>query len=852
MSEAAGIKQGLDNLIRMAIALFGLVLFAFVLLFFAREGTKMHRLAICGSLRTDISDHAAPGDTVASPVTVQRIDASDFAGLPLPAIGDTIILIDDSLATVERAIRLWMKPLKESTPHELVWISKASGDTLRNQTVVHGPDPAMLRSLIVLQVLRFLVSFAFISVGLWAFFARPNVGAVRVFVLFCLAMSAFMVAGVQALSGAYATFAIPFLDQIIRILSIFATLFAAFWLHLSLLFPRPLALIERRPWLQYVLSYGPILLYFGLGALTTITRTNFAYFVLGLTVMVAAGFWILGWRARRATDLLEKRQTKLVVWGTGLALGWLGITVIVASFFRDWFGQHQQVTLFVLNVAFLVLLLAPLSFLYAFNRWRLLDIEAKLRRGTRYILVTAASIVLFVLIGLGIGLLVGGNVGRENQLIVTVVVICMTALAIPAQKRLQVKIEQKIYPERERLRQLIRDFLQRALLLPDKVEFWSQLEGRLQEGLLVESIYPIVRGSEASYWLKGHQPTPFGEQSDFLARLERESRPLLVDEVLASEKVRVRDDEATWLTNNKVALVLPLVSQQKLVGFIGIGSKVENEDYSAEELRILDSLAPQIAVASENIRLIEENVGKQRLEEQMRMARQIQQGFLPQHLPQTPGLEIAVRSKFSLEVAGDYHDVIDLETGETVVAVGDVSGKGAGAALLMANLQASLRTAIGVGVPISATVARVNNLIYRNTPPEQYITFFVGVFNPRFRTFTYVNAGHNPPILLRGSGEVELLDEGGLILGCVDGVAYQEATIPLRIGDVLILFTDGVSEAMDTAEQEYGEDRLRDYAKALRHLRSQDIAEELEQSVISHRGKDQFDDDFTLMIVRGV
>jgi sigma-B regulation protein RsbU (phosphoserine phosphatase) len=542
-----------------------------------------------------------------------------------------------------------------------------------------------------------------------------------------------------------------------------------------------------------------------------------------------------------------------VLWGTGVSLGWLALTVIVVNAFRDWFAQHQQFVLFIINVAFLALLLAPISFAYAFNRWRLLDIEARLRRGTRYILITGASILSLVAIGLGVGMLAGGNIGRENQVVVTIGAIVLTALAFPAQKKLQALIERKIYPERDRLRQLIRDFLQRALSMPDKLEFWSQLEGRLQEGLLVESVFPIVRGPLAEcYALKGFHPTPFCHDSDFLSRLERESRPLLVDEVLASAKVRVRADEALWLTDNKVALILPLCSQQKLVGFIGIGSKLENEDYSAEELRILDSLAPQIALASENIRLIEENVGKQRLEEQLRMARLIQQGFLPSELPLTPGLELAVCSKFSLEVAGDYHDVIDLDTGETVIAVGDVSGKGAGAALLMANLQASLRTAIGVGVPLSATVARINNLIFRNTPPEQYITFFVGVFDPRLRTFTYVNAGHNPPILLRPDGATELLETGGLILGCIDGAEYEEGTVSIEVADALILFTDGVSEAMDAREQEYGEERIRDYAKALRHLPSQEIAAELEQSVIAHHGVDQFDDDFTLVVVRGV
>ena len=136
-------------------------------------------------------------------------------------------------------------------------------------------------------------------------------------------------------------------------------------------------------------------------------------------------------------------------------------------------------------------------------------------------------------------------------------------------------------------------------------------------------------------------------------------------------------------------------------------------------LRILDSLTTQVAVATENIRLLEENVGKRRLDEQMQMARRIQQGFLPRQIPDTPGLVVAATTRFCLEVAGDYYDIISLPSGETVLAVGDVSGKGAGAAMLYGGTGGVVRTAVGVGVPgpLADVVGRINDLICGNTPP---------------------------------------------------------------------------------------------------------------------------------------
>jgi sigma-B regulation protein RsbU (phosphoserine phosphatase) len=281
-----------------------------------------------------------------------------------------------------------------------------------------------------------------------------------------------------------------------------------------------------------------------------------------------------------------------------------------------------------------------------------------------------------------------------------------------------------------------------------------------------------------------------------------------------------------------------------------LGQKTENEDYAAEELRILDSLSSQIAMASENIRLIEDNVVKKQLEEQLQMARRIQQGFLPQEIPPVKGLEIAAGSRFCLDVAGDYYDVITLDNGQTVLAVGDVSGKGAGAALLMANLQASLRTAVGMGSSLENVVARVNDLICRNTPPEQYITFFVGVYDPEESTLSYVNAGHNPPMLVHENGDTRLLSTGGLILGFLPAMKYEQETVKLRPGDLIIMYTDGVSEAMNAAEEEFGEERLCQSVCARREHPLTHTLSALEKEVIEFHGSDCFDDDFTLLLVR--
>jgi sigma-B regulation protein RsbU (phosphoserine phosphatase) len=240
------------------------------------------------------------------------------------------------------------------------------------------------------------------------------------------------------------------------------------------------------------------------------------------------------------------------------------------------------------------------------------------------------------------------------------------------------------------------------------------------------------------------------------------------------------------------------------------------------------------------------------MEEELAIARSIQQGFLPRKIPDTPGLKVAAKSVFCLEVAGDYYDVISFKDTGTLLAVGDVAGKGAGAALLMANLQASLRTAAAIGVRsrLGEVVARINNLIFNNTSPDQYITFFAGYYRQEKGILTYVNAGHNPPLLVR-KGEITLnLDKGGLILGCLEDMQYEHGEVKLKPNDLLVLFTDGVSEAMNADEEEFGVERIEKYITANAGKPVEDILAGLENEILTFCGDQPLLDDFTLMLVR--
>jgi sigma-B regulation protein RsbU (phosphoserine phosphatase) len=259
-------------------------------------------------------------------------------------------------------------------------------------------------------------------------------------------------------------------------------------------------------------------------------------------------------------------------------------------------------------------------------------------------------------------------------------------------------------------------------------------------------------------------------------------------------------------------------------------------------------------ISIENARLFRETIEKQRLEDELLIAQEIQRGLLPEHLPQVPSLDIAATNIPSKQVGGDYYDVLQRTDRELVLAIGDVSGKGTPAALLMANVQAALRALAPSEQSLSVITGRINDLTSANTRGgSKFITFFWCVLDVISRTLTYVNAGHNPPILVRASGAVEYLDRGGLILGILPTTTpYEQASVQLGVGDILVLFTDGVSEAMNEKGEDFTEDRLLEVVRHSKGGTSQEIINSVLAGVEEHvRGTPQ-SDDITLLVLRSL
>ena len=354
-------------------------------------------------------------------------------------------------------------------------------------------------------------------------------------------------------------------------------------------------------------------------------------------------------------------------------------------------------------------------------------------------------------------------------------------------------------------------------------------------------LYLNSEGSFELFYSKGYAQESIDILSPYVDQITGLSEPLLVR--------NKKDELHQALRKANIAALIPLSIQGENQGTLCIKERKGNEPFSPEDLQFLHTMGGQAIISIENARLFKESLERQRLQEELNIAREIQQGLIASDFDIGPEWKVYGKNVASLEVGGDYFDVIKLEDGRVALVIADVSGKGAGASILMSNVQASLRALVNIESDIGLLVSRINEILYENTTADKFITFFVAVLDPKSRKLTYCNAGHNPPLRFSESGEVTPLEEGGLIIGMMSGVNYETETIDIVKGDKIVMYTDGITEAENKEEEEYGEKRLIDHIRRNLHLSPKELLDSIINDVDSHAVDISSQDDVTLLIL---
>lgn len=298
-------------------------------------------------------------------------------------------------------------------------------------------------------------------------------------------------------------------------------------------------------------------------------------------------------------------------------------------------------------------------------------------------------------------------------------------------------------------------------------------------------------------------------------------------------------------------LVVPLFFGTEVIGAFNLESD-KLDAYSPSDLEMVTAFANQASLSITRARLIQETFEKNKIKEQLQVAREIQKSFQPSKELRYRGYDFDAVNISSEEVGGDYFDFIPIVDNQLGVTIADVSGKGLPASLIMASFRASLIAEIRNNYAIRTILRKVNNLICESVEKGKFVTAVYGVLDMKNRIFTFANAGHNPPILLRATGEVEFLSTGGWTLGIMPEREYEERPIHIRDGDILVLYTDGVTEAESPSGELFGTERLVELVKTNRQRPAKEMREMVVQEIIRFRDPSSQPDDLTIVIIKAV
>jgi len=324
---------------------------------------------------------------------------------------------------------------------------------------------------------------------------------------------------------------------------------------------------------------------------------------------------------------------------------------------------------------------------------------------------------------------------------------------------------------------------------------------------------------------------------------------LIVNDFLTDKRFSTYPDDTFPI---KSLMAVPLTAKGAMIGLISVFNKRADAEFGEEDQRLLTIIATQSAQVIENARLLEEEQALLRMQEELRLAYEIQINLLPTKSPMIPGYEIAGRSIPAKEVGGDYYDFIPIDDDRLAFCLGDVSGKGMPAALLMSNLQATVRAQTTTETTPGECVTNSNRLLYCSTTPEKFATFFYAILDTEKGQLHFCNAGHNYPFLRSAAGEIKRLTTSGIVLGALDSFSFEEDKEAFSSGDILLVFSDGISEAMDDDDEEFGEEKLGDLLAA-HHCDSVEVlADAVFDAVANHTGDSLQSDDMTLLIIKRV
>lgn len=680
----------------------------------------------------------------------------------------------------------------------------------------------------------------------------------------------------------------PWIRDVARLYHLFAgNLWAVAMLLFGLYFPEPLPFDDRRwwRWLKWTViilitvsalpdiviktvdveSYTSVQRFTGLSVRFDTANTLLSF------LAVSAFFASLFAKGSMAVSPDSKRRLRLLYFGSSVSLTPIFLAVI-AGVLQGKKEIGDILPQWLLFAVLLLLNIFPLTLAYIILVQRALDVRVVVRQGLQYALarggVRVVGLVLSVgLIWTAVYLLQHSN-ARSPLFYAIIAAAALTGFGFRRfGEWLRTWTDRRFFRDAYNTEQILSELSDKVRTMSDTRTLLETISHRIAESLHVPQVAALMNGSgpyRPAYALGYAEPPQvlFPESAATIQQLVEAHEPTRVylddPNSWVYRRPGVTEDERIHLQQLGTELLLPLSAQNHLLGFVSLSRKRSEAPYSSSDLRLLKSVSVQTGLALENARLAatiaREVAEREKLDREIEIAREVQQRLFPQKLPDVEGLAYSGYCLPALGVGGDYYDFLALPQGRLGIALGDVSGKGIAAALLMATLQASLRAeAMRASDDLAQMIGAVNRLVFDASTSNRYATFFYAQYDPKERILTYVNAGHNPPMLFRkveGSCQVLRLEVGGIVIGLLEQFPFQQAALTLEPGDVLVLYTDGVSEAMDLENEEWGETRMIEAIQCCSELDAAEMIERVMAAAATFTAGARQHDDMTLVILK--
>jgi sigma-B regulation protein RsbU (phosphoserine phosphatase) len=640
------------------------------------------------------------------------------------------------------------------------------------------------------------------------------------------------------------------------------------FIHLALIFPERKRILNQHPALEYLVYFPGFALCIAYQAYfitfpgnaspafsswvpTYKTLSYVSRFFSPVAVLILVGSLIHAFVT--ASSAQARQRAKMILSGVCVAF----VTPALGQGLAFFTKVHISWNLFVL-----VILFFPASIAYSIAKHNLFDADAIIRRTVGYVVVTIVLVGAYLGVSLGLNILLGEYEVARSRAFPILFSLGVILVFNPARNRIQALVDKVFFQK---------DYDYGEIVEKVSGAMTSLLELPLILKLLVQTFMEDMFINTSSVMLLAPAGTEFqvflaeGEQKEIVGKvalnqdnplieiIRREKRELTKYDVLEDPRYRaVSESCAADFSRLNASLIVPLVYQNQLIGSLNLGEKKSGKAYNREDIDLLRTVASQGAVSIENAKLFQENLEKQRMEEELNIARDLQMSMLPASCPKIKGFEISASSTPAREVGGDFYDFIEMGKDRLGLVVGDVTGKSVSGALVMAASRSVFRMLSEEQLTVGDIMIRANLRTKKDIKKGMFVALLYAVLDSKDRVLSFCSAGQTHPMYFSSeTGKAEIVETKGdsFPLGILEESDYQETQIALKPGDRVIFYTDGIVEAMNEREEIFGFDRLLGVLQNAGPISADELLREILNKVKLFAGNARQHDDLTLIVV---